>query len=200
MPFFTHDPIPNVLSDNDLKVINRAYDDAPEHDYRLAWEFGQFVQGVALEEIAYAKQNYGLRGVEYVAGQPYATADEMRQRVRREHVLYISTDYDNDPFLQGNNLAFRTAHDLHHIRSSHCNFELWGEICAYTKFAAWTTNPVYHNILFSEIVAQVVALRLRGDYAEQRLGIQPQALVNQVHRAYDPAGKVLPYAELFIVE
>lgn len=188
--FFNHDPLPNVLSDHDLQVINREYDHGVEVSPRWAWEFGLFVQGVALEEFGYAKQNYGLRGVEYVAGQPYATADEMRARVKAEKVLYISTDYDNDPFLQGNNLAFRTAHDLHHIRSSHCNFELWGEICAYTKFAAWTNNPLWHKILFSEIVAQVVALRLRGDYAEQRIGLQPEYLIKKVHLAYD-----LPYAE-----
>lgn len=183
-----NDPILNVLTDDQLHAIHDNYYKGQEVpvDGTLAYRFQQFVSAVAYEEQVRANKR-----VKLVTGQPYQNAAEMRARVAEEGVLYISTDYNNDPLLpEGNNLNFRTAHDFHHIRSPHCNFELWGEVCAYSKFAEYAVKfpaPLaseFCQILFSEIVAQVVCLRFEGDYAEQRTAFGNIEEINTVHRAY----------------
>lgn len=159
-------PIPNVLDTTDVQEIAYTYaygvDDITPEDIEA---IRKLVKAVAKAEVKRAKVE-----VEYVEGQPYASADELREDVAKG-ILRISTDFNVSPLLgEEINLLFRVAHDLHHAATATCNFELWGECCAFAKFAALAKgNGRLINILFSEIVAQVCFLRVFSRYTDQRM-------------------------------
>ncbi len=138
-----------------------ANDSLPRVGYD--WRFVNFVGDIQYVEARKARK--WLRAIEFVSGQPYASADDMRVKARASGVLQISTDFNHDVILPDKaNLRFRAAHDLHHIREDGCNFVLDGEICAYSKFVAYDVRGEFHSILFQEIVAQTCYLRHFGDF------------------------------------
>jgi hypothetical protein len=134
--------------------------------------------------------------IEYVDYQPYETADNMRDSLKRTCVLEISTQYNNPHSLlsKETNLLFRTVHDLHHCSTGSCNFELWGEICAYSKFAydaleqceiAKVDAKPYLSFLTCEIVGQLCALRVNGEFPIQRLShCVPHGIIERFLHAY----------------
>ena len=187
-----NDPIVGVITEADVQQIAREYEQGEDlrtvlHPYLrytyLRDEFRAFVTAVKQAEFY---RNARIREIRYVTGQPYETAQEMRQRVEESGILRISTDFNTDEFLgERGNLEFRAAHDMHHIRSEHCNFNLWGEICAYAKFASYTRIGVFRSILFSEIVAQVCVLRTTGDFPiAQKIVLHNPDIIRKVDRAY----------------
>jgi hypothetical protein len=159
-------PILNVLDPRDIAKIAELYASAPEDI--TSWqedEFRLFVAEVAKLEAKKMKASWKV-----VDGQPYANADEMRADLKANKVLLISRDFNDDALLGPDvNLMFRAAHDFHHCQTANCNFELWGECCAFAKFAARANGDGWKiNVLFSEIVAQVCGLRVTGEYLNQR--------------------------------
>lgn len=118
-------------------------------------------------------------------GQPYENADIMRVDYHTKKRLLISTEYNNPAVIEPDtNLAFRFAHDSHHCQSDDCNFGLWGELCAYSKFANYTSSLWLRQWLFTEIVLQNCALILLGDYAPQKYIFAPRWAVDTVDKAY----------------
>ena len=169
-----NNPMRNLFTPTEIERIASFYerDDAPHFGQLLSdqdvQELRNFVFDVCQSEIDRAIFEGRLKEVIYVDEQPYRSADHMRKQVGKSGILYISNQFNTDPILgEQHNLLFRTAHDLHHIRSNACNFELDGEICAYAKFAAYTEMPFIRNFLFSEIVAQVCYFVVHNDYSSQ---------------------------------
>lgn len=106
--------------------------------------------------------------VEYVAGQPYQSAAEMTEDVRKTGVLKISTDF-NDPVVltPEYNLFYRAIHDTHHILGG-WDFSWEGELAACQYFCTLTHNKLYHRILFSELILQAAAFLFLGDFPQEQ--------------------------------
>ncbi len=156
------------------------YLDHTEADYSKfdKRELEQFINRVYT-----AEQNKGIEP-RLVIGQPYNTADEMRIDYKQGY-LNISTDYNNPALISPiSNLEFRFAHDCHHSQTENCNFQLWGECCAYSKFAAYTNDLRLRRWLFSEIVLQVCALIKLKEFAAQKHLFAPRRWVAIVDNAY----------------
>jgi hypothetical protein len=180
-----------LITDEEIKAIAEHYqksDDITESVDKQAW--AMFVYQTFAYETGRDRRNANLHqvlDVQYITGQPYSTTDEMRADWRK-NLLKISTDYNNSPLMPGQvNLWFRAAHDIHHCLTKDCNFNLWGELCAFVKFALHTQNVEYRRILFCEIVAQVCYLRVYGHYAEQKIvdfsSFQP--IIDRIIRTYN---------------
>jgi hypothetical protein len=151
----------NLLSDAHIAELAELYRDTADVTPSLPVnQFRKFVAMTMVEEhLSYWN---GLR-IQHVTGQPYESADELRSEMFEDKVLRISTDYNESDLLgETVNLMFRAAHDMHHAREPECGFFLDGEICAFVKFAEYTDSVLYRQILFSEIVLQVIYLRVYG--------------------------------------
>lgn len=135
--------------------------------------------------------------IDYVDYQPYITADEMRDSLTVTGRLLISTQYNEpSPIMSPvTNLLFRAAHDLHHCTTQNCNFELWGELCAYSKFAfdaceqcenASLDSKPYISFLACEIIGQLCAARVIGGFPEQRLShCVPMGIIDRILAVYN---------------
>ena len=188
------DMLKDVLTAQETKAISDWYmreDDCTADLMALGTgqEFRQFVQHVLTCERTKASNVLGRTIViDYVSGQPYTSAQDMRESFNRTGILKISTDFNDSPLMGPSvNLLFRAAHDLHHIRSANCEFNLDGEICAFTKFAKYTHFRMFRYILFSEIVGQVCALRHWGKgvtYAPQKTVLIPYKYIDKCLTSY----------------
>ena len=157
-----HKVIENVLSSELVARISSAY------------RFGPIYKGTHVYFHDYVNDVYDIERekmrvtVHFVTGQPYQNTAQLRKEVNNG-LLRVSTDYNTDPFLpEGLNLKFRALHDLHHAQTSDCNFNLDGEICAYSLAARYTNSALVRDWLFTEIVGQVCALRQYGEFPIQR--------------------------------
>lgn len=126
---------------------------------------------------------------QYVDGQPYETADDMREFLKIHRGLYISHDYntsDGDFLRPSINLMFRFAHDIDHCKTENCNFAFRGEICAASKFMARTLEiaPIWSDVirqwLFTEIIGQAAFRGEFGYFGEQKFALAPMAWVKTV--------------------
>lgn len=99
---------------------------------------------------------------QYISGQPYASAAEMHADFCQTGILKISTDY-NEPVVlnKEDNLRYRKIHDAHHLILK-ADFSWQGELKACAYFCSLTDNPLFHRILFSELILQVAACFYRG--------------------------------------
>lgn len=174
----------DIFTASELAEIGREYRDNRAYvanKYQLA-SIRYFVQTVALPYELWKANN---PRVIWVNGQPYNTADEMRHELQGG-ILRISTDYNDSPLMPGQiNLDFRAMHDLQHCRTPDCNFNAWGEICAYTLASKLTSDEYIKDFLFSEIVGQVCYLRTYGHFPEQRVVLINRAYRLQAERAYN---------------
>lgn len=183
-PVFYKEPIANIISNNEVSELAEHYANAPVWAYTPdeRQQLRNTIRNVARLE----RDKMGV-AVQYVSGQPYADADDMREDVKHRRLL-ISTDYNNSPmFGYAVNLDFRVAHDLHHCQTEKCNFNLDGEICASAKmlqyFLHWQVGSRY---ILGEIVMQVCYLRAFGNFPEQREILAPVWLYERIKRAYFP--------------
>lgn len=98
----------------------------------------------------------------YVYGQPYSSSEEMTAKFKATGVLEISGDFNKPVVLSpANNLSFRAVHDSHHLLLK-APFSWQGEIKAVRYFCSLTRNPIFHRILFSEIILQAAAYFVLG--------------------------------------
>lgn len=179
-----------LISDSEIKAIAEHYHNSPDITESVdKYAFSKFVHQVYSFETGRTRVKNApvLLDVQYVTGQPYNDTDAMRVDWRK-NTLKISTDYNNSPLMPGQvNLWFRAAHDVHHCQTKDCNFNLWGELCAFVKFALHTQNVEYRRILFCEIVAQVCYLRTYGNFPDQKIvdysSFQP--IIDRIIRTYN---------------
>jgi len=109
--------------------------------------------------------------VEFVSGQPYETAEELRHKVAEEGVLLISSDNNNSKlFGEDQNLKFRAVHDYFHITG--CEFGYIGEAEAYEMQKLWYSANL-RPILYSEIVMQAAYFDYFGYFPEDQKVVIP---------------------------
>ena len=187
----------------DIWTLGQHYITAPAHTFSAAVEqeirdFCNYAWRVEIEQ----------RGVEvvFVDFQPYRSAKEMRDRVRAEGVLYISTEgnvteTDNHPYAVWPvlNLQHRAIHDSHHV-ALNAGFNAPGEITAsahMVKLARdWGFSETVQQFLFSDMVGQTGHFYATGgDYSDQKVVLFDMDIINELVRLYEhapaPLGGVL---------
>jgi hypothetical protein len=120
--------------------------------------------------------------VKFVDGQPYDNADQMKQRVNDEGVLYISKDFNQAGFFgEERNLYFRALHDwIAHLKATAdpkkiTQFGFKGEMQAYNEHANFIgKNAKALPALFIEVVGQVCHVTHYGDFPDQKIATLPQ--------------------------
>ena len=163
---------PIVVRDYDTfcEAVSAAYDNLPLTEPGEIWRWEKLAEHIRRFYNRVASQV----DVEFVDGQPYDSAEQMRQEVRRTGKLLISRDYNEHPvFDPETNLMFRTVHDyVVHIApgESGPDFTQRGEIRAYNlhrRLAPPDTWPA----LFSEVLAQACYFNARGEFPTQKVAV-----------------------------
>ena len=176
-----HQVIENVLTVGQIRDIAYEYQNNSEHipTSRFTANIARYIDDTLAYELSRVNVN-----IIHVDGQPYATTDEMRAHIAMGTLL-ISVDYASDPYLTIEQLLkFRALHDLHHCRTADCNFNLWGECCAYNLAQKQATSSFVKDWLFSEIVAQTCMLRVTGEFPVQRRVLISPVFRLQIERMY----------------
>ena len=104
--------------------------------------------------------------IKFVPKHPYTSAKEMRQRVNKEKVMYVSTSDAEHPVWTGKqgliwNTMFRTWHDWEGHIAKGRGFRLQGEIASYNAHAK-TVPRACLPILFTEVVGQICCFYQSG--------------------------------------
>ena len=112
--------------------------------------------------------------VQYVDGQPYDTAEQMRDEVRRTGIMYISRDFNEHPvFSPDLNLKFRAVHDyVVHVAPGAAgpDFSERGELRAYNLHRR-LAPPDSWPALFTEVAAQACYANIRGEFPVQKVAV-----------------------------
>ena len=149
--------------------VTAAYAKAPLYDEKEAWRWKLLAKHI---ERMYKQMLSDIR-VEFVSGQPYETAEEMSDKVRRSGVMYISTDFNEHPiFTPLQNLQFRAVHDyIVHIAKDK-SFTLKGEIGSYNAHAK-LVPPAAIPALYTEVVGQASTYFTTGEFPRQKIALLP---------------------------
>ena len=116
-------------------------------------------------------------------GEPYKNAKEMRERVVREGVVFISTDGEPNQFMtQYENFIGRAVHDCFAHMVCGCPFTFKGEYNAYLEQRKYYPKKVW-GTLFAEIPMQTASYYygMNFDY-EQRAFEAPLELMNEAEK------------------
>ncbi len=179
----THKVLVGILAEYEIQKLALEYRDNASYSPTIHQEYSvkSYVQNTLAYELDRAKNPVIL----HVNGQPYATTEDMRKDISAG-LLRISVDYNNPSFVSPNtNLLFRAMHDLQHARTADCNFNFWGECCAYILAARLTHDTFIRQWLFSEIVGQVSYLRVFGAFPEQRNVLISDKIREKIERVYN---------------
>ena len=151
------------------RMVTAAYARAPMFDKREAWRWALLAKHI---ERMYKQMLSDIR-VEFVAGQPYETAEEMSRKVKKSGVMYISTDFNAHPiFTPLQNLQFRAVHDyIVHIAKDK-SFTLKGEIGSYNAHAK-LVPPDALPALYTEVVGQASTYFTTGEFPKQKIAVLP---------------------------
>jgi hypothetical protein len=154
------------------EAVAQAYDEAPLFDESEVWRWYMLRDSV---DRMYDQVTQKI-DVEFVEGQPYETAEEMREEVERTGVMYISTEGNEHPvFTPEENLRFRAVHDyiVHIIPGERGpDFSERGELRAYNlhrRLAPRASWPA----LFTEVAAQACYVNARGEFPVQKVAVLP---------------------------
>lgn len=184
--------IQNLLTAEEIEAIaNRLkhgkaskFDD----DFRAKWR--SFVSTMLGRSLVDALPKFGKFEVVFVSHDPYQTTQQMRNDILVNRRLQITTAF-NTPYVQlmtpDTNLWFRAAHDIHHSMTDDCNFELWGEVCAFSIAAKYANDSTFIKVLACEIVGQLCYLRTFGEFMpEQKVVVDavPQHIIDRIIKAY----------------
>lgn len=149
-----------------------AYDAALEFDASEVWRWELLRDSV---DRMYTKVAKAV-DVRFVPGQPYDTAEGMREKVRRTGVMEISTDGNEHPiFTPDENLRFRAVHDyiVHIIPGDRGpSFSRRGELRAYNLHRR-LAPPDSWPALFTEVAAQACYVNARGEFPTQKVAVLP---------------------------
>lgn len=150
--------------------VAQAYDALPMWDGDEVWRWEILRDSV---ERMY-KQILTKVEVEYVPGQPYDTAEQMRREVQETGVLKISTDFNEHAFFTPEeNLHFRAVHDyvVHIIPGDRGpDFSERGEIRAYNLHRRLAPRDAW-PALFTEVAAQACYANVRGEFPVQKIAV-----------------------------
>lgn len=109
----------------------------------------------------------------FLGAQPYTTAVEMSNDVRKTGILKISVDYSSHPYFSvEDNIVFRSVHDyIVHIEGRK-PFGLKGEIQAYNLHAKLVPEQGKPAI-FTEVVGQACYHEIYNKFPVQKCAILP---------------------------
>lgn len=167
-------PNPVVLRDYDdyCEAVAVEYDAAPLVDPDEVWRWEKLIKHIE----RFYRRMLNKVDVDFVPGQPYDSAKQMRDEVERTGVLLISTDFNEHPiFTPRQNLKLRAVHDyIVHILPGPGgpDFSQRGEIRAFNlhrRLAPPDTWPA----LFTEVAAQACYKTVRGEFPEQKIAVLP---------------------------
>lgn len=149
------------------ELVADAYDAAPDHDPAAVSSYKALIGHV---ETMFKRMSSKVK-VEYVSGQPYSSAAEMKEKMEETGVLEISTDFNEHPiFSPEQNLKFRAVHDyIVHILAGK-DFSDKGEVGAYNAHAKMVP-PAAIPALFTEVVGQACYANARGHFPKQKIAI-----------------------------
>ncbi len=152
---------------NYCEIVAQAYDEAPDHDPDAVSSYNALMQHI---EKMY-KQIQSRIEVEFVSGQPYSTARDMKEDLEKTGVLKISTDHNSHSVFTGEqNLKFRAVHDyIVHILTGK-DFSERGEVGAYNAHAKMVPQAAV-PALFTEVLAQACYANARGHFPKQKIAI-----------------------------
>lgn len=128
-------------------------------------DFRQFIVNLAQVELQ------GIN-IEYVDFQPYIRglelcSEELYADVNQGKLL-ISTQFNESDLLSPEiNLLFRSIHDVHHAKLK-VNFSWQGECASARHIMSFTDNPLFQQLLFSEILGQSAVCLYTGKFPEHQ--------------------------------
>lgn len=100
--------------------------------------------------------------VVFTSNDEYASAKEMRARVKAENTIYIYDGWNGHPFLTlEDNLIGRAVHDVFAHCVCGCPFNFTGELNAYFTQRTYYPKKVW-SVLFAEIPMQTAAFYVAG--------------------------------------
>lgn len=149
------------------KLVAEAYKQAPAHEPGAESSFEAMKQA----SLRFFRLIGSKVRVEFVDGDPYSTADQMREDVTNHKVLKIMKDHSDHPwFSQEENWKFRAVHDwFTHIISGQ-PFTHKGELAAYNTHIKMFP-PKSWPALFTEIVGQVSYVTVYGSFPIQKVAL-----------------------------
>ncbi len=144
------------------QLVAEAYLTAPKYDAAvepLYKKLGLWLEGT------FGRISSQLE-IKFVPEHPYTSAKEMRQRVEKEKIMYVSTSDAKHPVWTGKqgliwNTMFRAWHDWEGHIAKGRGFRLQGEIAAYNAHAK-TVPRACLPILFTEVVGQICCFYQSG--------------------------------------
>ena len=136
------------------ELVAEAYRTAPDYDSAvepLYEKLGKWLEGM------FGRMSSKI-DIKFVPEHPYTSAIQMRQRVRDEGVMYVSTSDVDHPVWKGEqgliwNTMFRAWHDWEGHIAKEKGFRLQGEIAAYNAHTRTIPRDCL-PILFTEVVGQ----------------------------------------------
>lgn len=160
-----------VLKDYEMyaKLVADAYEKAPTFDEKAVPSFEALIQHV--------NKMYGrvtrTSKAEFVEGQPYDNAEDMRKEFLETGTLRVSTDYNEHlVFSKLENLKFRLVHDvMSHIQKEN-DFSLRGEVKAYNSMVK-TLPKLAVAACFTEVLGQACYYIVHGNFPEQKIALLP---------------------------
>ena len=144
------------------ELVAEAYRTAPMYDSAvepLYIKLGKWLEGT------FGRISSQLE-IKMVPEHPYKSAKEMRNRVQKEKVMYVSTSDADHPVWKGKqgliwNTMFRTWHDWEGHIAKGRGFRLQGEIASYNAHTK-TVPRACLPILFTEVVGQICCFYQSG--------------------------------------
>lgn len=138
--------------------------------------------------------------VVFTSVDPYKTAKEMRERVMKEKVIYIYTEFGGHPYLsQEENNIGRAVHDVFAHLVCGCPFTFVGEYNAYLEQREYYPEWVW-GVLFAEIPAQTCAYYYKGSFDYDQRAIEAprhwMTLTEPLKRDYSHHSVLQPFSHL----
>jgi len=164
--------------DRYAQLVTEAYDNAPMRTLAGEKSFAALQEHI----IRMFQRMQSRVRVEFVADDPYASAEQMAREVKRTGVLKIySGDNQSEAWSQPEiNLMLRAVHDYAaHLgalgRGRARTFDQRGELQAYNKHLALVgCQSAATGALFTEIVGQASYFHYTGGFPEQKIVLLPQ--------------------------
>jgi len=131
--------------------------------------------------------------VVFTPDDPYASYQEMLQRVLSERRMYVFTGFSDTPlWTPETNWKARAVHDWDHIQHG-IDFSMSGEAAAFRVSAA--RMPGLAPLYLSEIALQAAVQNFTGDFAPQKV-VLPEARVDRIARGLGRSPKEAATAAL----
>lgn len=148
-------------------LVTQAYEAAPENEPEATASYAALRDSVN----KFFKMIQSKVKVEFVDGDPYSSAEQMREEVKKTKILKVMKDFSSHPFFnEEENWKFRAVHDwFSHIISGQ-PFTQKGELQAYNTHIKMMP-PAAWPALFTEIIGQVCYQTTKGSFPTQKVAI-----------------------------